>query len=75
MKINSENWYLSTKSIQLKYIFLTLLYVAKELVAVTVIKHHNKGNLFKKELILTYGSRKIRIHYGGEAWKKTAGLH
>ena len=29
-----------------------------------VIKYHNQGNLQKEELVMTQGSRRIRVNYG-----------
>lgn len=31
------------------------------------------NNLGKKEFILPYGSRVVRVHHGGEAWQRAAG--
>lgn len=39
-----------------------------------VIKHHDHGNLQKKEFLWDQGSREIRLHHGTEPWQQRVGI-
>jgi hypothetical protein len=37
-------------------------------------KHWDKDNIRKREFVLAYGSRWVRVHHGMEAWQQVAGM-
>lgn len=39
-----------------------------------VIKYHGQGNLMKKDFILAYSPRRIRVHHGGEARQQAVAI-
>lgn len=41
---------------------------------VTVVKHHHQGNLQKKEFVLVYCSRGLRVHHGWQTCQQMASL-
>jgi hypothetical protein len=43
------------------YIYINYFYIA-------VLKHHDQGNLHKREFIWAYNSGRRRDHPGGKAW-------
>lgn len=43
--------------------------VTCELLFFAMIKHYNQGNLPKEEFTWAYGSRKLGVHHGGDAWQ------